>query len=270
MRKFILLICYFGFSLIAFAQTGNAFETIYYNNNWKECKKDSASYYRHYYKKDGKWVVKDYYITNTLQMTGTYIDDSMTIKDGAFVYYYEEGQKSSEGNFVNNKAEGLWTSWYKNGQTDGIGVYANGDYSGVWKWYYDDGKLSAEEEYEQDGKLIKIKAWKADGTLNEAIKADEQMPEYIGGVEEMIKFLQKNVKYPKTARRKGIEGRVLVQFVVTNDGSITDAEVIKSVCEEIDNEALRVVNAMQKWTPGYQHGRPVYVKFNLPISFKLN
>jgi protein TonB len=81
------------------------------------------------------------------------------------------------------------------------------------------------------------------------------------------------VKYPAIARENGIQGRVVVQFVVEKDGKITDANVVRDIGAGCGEEALRVVNSMngmnQRWTPGKQRGKPVRVQFTLPVSFKL-
>ncbi|MBR5061377.1 MAG: M56 family metallopeptidase [Prevotella sp.] len=97
----------------------------------------------------------------------------------------------------------------------------------------------------------------------------EQMPEYPGGQEELMKFLQTNVKYPKEATDKGIQGRVLVQFIVKSDGSISDAKVVREAHPLLDAEALRVVKSMPKWKPGMQSGKIVNVKYVIPVTFRL-
>lgn len=98
----------------------------------------------------------------------------------------------------------------------------------------------------------------------------EQMPEFPGGMPELMKFLQENVKYPEEAMKNGIQGRVLIQFIVEKDGSISEAKVIKKVNELLDAEALRVIGEMPKWTPGKQKGQEVRVKFVLPVTFRLS
>lgn len=97
----------------------------------------------------------------------------------------------------------------------------------------------------------------------------EQMPEYPGGMQAMIEFLQANMKYPENAAKQKVEGRVTVQFVVETDGSVTDVHVAKQVFPSLDAEAIRVVQAMPKWTPGKDKGRLVRVKYNLPIVFRM-
>lgn len=98
----------------------------------------------------------------------------------------------------------------------------------------------------------------------------EQMPEYPGGTVQLMKFLSENVKYPKEAIAKKIEGRVIVAFVVNVDGSISDAQVVRSVDPMLDKVALHVVGMMPKWKPGRQGGKVVRVKYNIPVNFKLN
>ena len=97
----------------------------------------------------------------------------------------------------------------------------------------------------------------------------EHMPEFPGGAEGMMKFLTSTVKYPAVSQKNGVQGRVVVKFVVEKDGSVSSARVVKSVNEELDAEALRVVNAMPAWTPGKQNGRIVRVYYTIPIVFRL-
>jgi TonB family protein len=98
----------------------------------------------------------------------------------------------------------------------------------------------------------------------------EKMPEYPGGDEALINFLVSNIKYPEEARTKGIQGRVFVTFVVEKNGAVTNVKVIRGIGGGCDEEAIRVVSLMPKWTPGEQHGKTVRVQFNLPIMFSLN
>ena len=96
----------------------------------------------------------------------------------------------------------------------------------------------------------------------------EQMPEFPGGMGECMKWLQANIKYPKEGD-KGVQGRVILQFIVEKDGSITDVKVVRSVSPDLDAEAIRVASAMPKWKPGMQRGKVVRVKYTLPVMFRL-
>ena len=84
-----------------------------------------------------------------------------------------------------------------------------------------------------------------------------------------MQFLSKNIKYPTIAQENGTQGRVTVQFVVNKDGSIVDAKVIRGVDHNLDKEALRVIGTMTKWKPGMQRGKPVRVKYTVPVMFRL-
>lgn len=98
----------------------------------------------------------------------------------------------------------------------------------------------------------------------------EQMPEYPnGGMAGLMQFLSKNIEYPTIAQENGTQGRVTVQFVVNKDGSIVDAKVLRGVDPYLDKEALRVINSMPKWKPGMQRGKPVRVKYTVPVMFRL-
>lgn len=97
----------------------------------------------------------------------------------------------------------------------------------------------------------------------------EQMPSFPGGMGAMMQYLSSNIKYPKEAEKKGIQGRVLLSFIVQTDGSITDVRISKSVDPSLDKEAIRVVKSMPKWIPGRQNGEPVRVKYTFPVTFRL-
>ncbi len=97
----------------------------------------------------------------------------------------------------------------------------------------------------------------------------EEMPKFPGGDAELLKFIAKSIKYPVIAQENGIQGRVICSFVVNRDGSVVDAEVLRGVDPSLDKEALRVISTMPKWTPGKQRGKPVRVKYTVPITFRL-
>ena len=110
----------------------------------------------------------------------------------------------------------------------------------------------------------------ADSTAKEEVfMVAEQMPEFPGGMKELLKFLQDNLKYPEKAMKNNVQGRVIVQFVVEKDGTLTEFKVARSVDPDLDAEALRVLQTMPKWKPGMQRGKIVRVKFTVPVSFKL-
>lgn len=105
---------------------------------------------------------------------------------------------------------------------------------------------------------------------NVVFVAVEKNPEYPGGIQALYEFLGNKIVYPSGAKEAGIQGRVICQFVVNKDGSIVDIVVVKGVDRDLDEEAIRVIKLMPKWTPGQQSGKKVRVKYTLPIVFKIN
>lgn len=97
----------------------------------------------------------------------------------------------------------------------------------------------------------------------------ETMPQFPGGTGKLFEFLSMNVKYPAEAEKNDVQGRVIATFVVEKDGAISNAKVVRSIHPALDAEALRVINAMPKWTPGMQKGEPVRVKYTVPVTFRL-
>lgn len=97
----------------------------------------------------------------------------------------------------------------------------------------------------------------------------EKMPEFPGGSGALFQYLSKNMKYPTIPQETGVQGKVIIQFVVDKDGTISNPVVVRSVDPYLDKEALRVIKAMPKWTPGMQRNQAVRVKYTVPVSFRL-
>lgn len=107
------------------------------------------------------------------------------------------------------------------------------------------------------------------GKKEEVFMVVEKMPEFPGGMRKMMEFLSYNIKYPEKAHAEGIQGRVMVKFIVNEEGKVVEPEVIKSINELLDEEALRVIKLMPNWIPGKQRGKEVSVYYTLPITFRL-
>jgi periplasmic protein TonB len=135
-----------------------------------------------------------------------------------------------------------------------------------------DVKIQSDEDL---GQKVEIKTYVAPTIIEEAPQEDEifmvveDMPEPPGGIAELMKFLGKNIKYPTIAQENGIQGRVVVEFVVNRDGSIVDPKVVRGVDPSLDKEAVRVIMSMPKWKPGKQGGKTVRVKYTVPVTFRL-
>ena len=149
------------------------------------------------------------------------------------------------------------------------GKYEKGLKQGYWTGKRADGSYWYDEQYENGTLKIgrTIYAGRPD-TLQYTVA--EQQPEFPGGMRGLNQFLAQNIRYPIEAHKVRAQGRVFVSFVVCQDGSLCDFTVLKGAHPALDKEALRVVQLMNGWKPGIQRGRPVRVKYNLPINFNLN
>ena len=108
-----------------------------------------------------------------------------------------------------------------------------------------------------------------DAEANTIFTVVEDEPEFPGGQKALMEYIAKNLRYPAFAAENGIQGRVTLSFVVEKDGSVTDIQEMRSPSEDLTKEAIRVVKSMPKWKPGKQRGKPVRVKFMLPVTFRL-
>lgn len=127
----------------------------------------------------------------------------------------------------------------------------------------DDKNAVALDELVNHQKVIEVKQ------EEKPLTVVEQMPQFPGGDGELMKFLNGEIKYPVVAAENGIQGRVVVRFVVGKDGKVSDVKVVKALDPSLDKEAIRVVQKMPNWVPGKQNGRNVAVYYTLPVTFRL-
>lgn len=135
--------------------------TIYYNNDWTEIQdKNQATYYRKAFLDSNEvWMAHDYYMSNKIQMTGTFKSKKFNAKQGHFIYFYENGRKSSEGEYVNDNKEGFWTSWHENGQKKSEGLYKNDLRQDKWNFWHENGQKKSEGLYINDNAEDKWEFW---------------------------------------------------------------------------------------------------------------
>lgn len=135
------------------------------------------------------------------------------------------------------------------------------------------GALDVKGNDDANGEVLKLKEAVAQPEpkpeVEKLFDVVEQMPSFPGGPSALMEWLSNNVKYPVVAQENGVQGRVVVSFVVERDGSITDVKVVRGVDPSLDREASRVVRAMPRWIPGKQNGSAVRVKYNVPVAFRL-
>ncbi|MDL2255834.1 energy transducer TonB [Parabacteroides sp. OttesenSCG-928-K15] len=142
----------------------------------------------------------------------------------------------------------------------------------------DDVELEQQEilSTEDDASAAQVETYVAPAVVEDEEESDdhiftvvEKAPMFPGGEAALLKFVTGAIKYPIIAQENGIQGRVVVTFVVNRDGSVVDAEIVRGQDPSLDKEALRVIGTMPKWSPGEQRGKPVRVKYTMPIHFRL-
>lgn len=104
---------------------------------------------------------------------------------------------------------------------------------------------------------------------NTVYEVVEEMPEFPGGIDKLLQFINDNMKYPTKAQTEGMQGKVIVQFIIDEDGYIIEPNIVRSVESSLDNEALRLIKMLPQWRPGTLKGKAVKVKYTVPVAFKL-
>lgn len=259
-------------------------DTLFCDANGSFAKREAAFYYILCKKENDNYYKIDYYYVknNQLERSGHCTNPDSLDRQGPFVYYLENGRMSSKGSYHNNKKTGTWEHFYDLSSSP---IWYTSKFDSVshiseLKSYYSTGELKRTEKHRFDhvpapnapDKTIEkdniIEGHCYSPTGKEISFTTFEKMAYSGY--DLGKFLSKNLRYPASAAKNNIEGRVMVKFVVTEEGEIRDAVVTNHVSDELDAEALRVVRKFPDWKPGIQDDKPVKVFFTLPIRFKLN
>jgi protein TonB len=219
------------------------------------------------------------------EFNSTYHIPALGKKEGRFEYYVPTGALQAVMVFKNNQAEGEWIL-YRDGRVYLKALYHADtlvkatDSTGI-DWLV---KMKTDEEartrnLSQTGsgeELVSIDPFSASDRSAPVAPAGEriftyveQMPQFPGGDAALNQYLKTNLRYPAAAKKEGLEGRVILRFVVQTDGSLSDITVMRGFDKDCDQEAIRLVRKMPRWKPGIQNGHPVRVTFTLPVKFKL-
>lgn len=262
------LFIYLLFCLPSFVKAQQKLDTIFYNQKWIETNvREEASFYRIAILEKNHYLVKDYYINDTIQMVGVFSDIRFSVKNGLFTYYDTNGKISASGIYKNNLKEGKWND-FKEGQIWLTINYSKNEYHGSFTSFYKNGKIKRKDIYKR-GKLRKGKCFNAEGG-DTIYYLFEISPEFVGGENAMYDFLGKYTNYPEEARKAGIEGRVFIRFCIDENGEIKEPTTVSKTPEILNKSAIETLLLMPKWTPGKQDGIPVKVYFTLPFAFNLN
>jgi TonB family protein len=243
-----------------------------------------------YVKGERQGSFTEYYENGALKEKGVYVDDKKAGNDSSWhvngqlqkiLSYYtvdrEYGWKESKFLIV-DYWDASGNQLVKSGNGNCVcllseikpfreeGKVVSGKKDQLWKAFSGD-TLTYEEQYKV-GEFVKGVSYRKGQTY--PYTEVQQMAEMPGGVQALMKFLVKNIRYPREARRRGMEGKVFVKFMVDKEGQIIEPEVMKGFYPSLDEEAVRVVKLLDRWTPGKLRGIPVKSQFVLPIYFKLD
>ena len=288
--------------LLALVLFSNAYAQVkieaYYNKANKEVSVgDSSAYYMVTYFQNSKSQKVGDYIEK--YVNGGHLKEKGVYKNGARIgiwkEWYENKQLKREYGFESDRywaAERLLNYWSAEGEQlvkDGTGHYIskhdndsiawdgwykNSKKVGMWSYKLEDGFLRHKENYTEQGvKGVTYLLKEEQATYHKkAIEYDElvgtAMP--IGGVQAFFRFIRKNLKYPKDAKRRGEKGKVLLEFIVGTDGKINNINAIRGVYPSLDAEAVRILKIAPKWTPSTYRGLPEKQKMRFPINFSTN
>lgn len=188
---------------------------------------------------------------------GYYADDSLKIKHGEFVKFYEDGAVKCKANYIQNQQEGLFETYYPNGVLKRTETYTNGLSNG--------GTC-----YDSEGKKVKFYPYEILPHFKEcskyiAIEKDLQNCFY----ENFFAFLDRNLVYPAEAKSKNIQGKVIVGFVIESDGTVSNVMVIQGIDKLLDDAAIAVIKKLPVLVPAKEDGVALKIKYKLPINFTL-
>ncbi|WP_276372678.1 energy transducer TonB [Chryseolinea sp. H1M3-3] len=279
--KKLFVIVFVVWSCSALAQ-----EKQYMDEHWsKIAGPEGAMYYRIVENKpDGHFLVRDYYASNDqvqMEAVCSTLYPSETF-EGTVRWYFENGRIKEEGDYVKGVANGLCKEYYENGQLaeevfhgkektlyhqrfdeSGTPLLVNGTGRYVKKFDYG-------EQHVEILDSILIASFLIDEISGDSIHmVAQEIAAYKGGMERLYQDIRGDLKYPRMARRSGIEGKVFIEFTVDKTGTLRDLKVLKGIgggCDEVALEALRTKTT---WTPAKVKGKPVLQRLVLPIAFKL-
>ena len=190
------------------------------------------------------------------------------IREGIHIAFHANGKDSLTEVYSNNKLEGEAITYYPNSSIHFVMNYKNGRLNGKLLQYYPDGKLHREEDY-SNNECTNGKLFDESGTEIEH-QPYFRFPSFPGGIQKIRELITHIIIYPEKARKKKVEGRVLLQFTVDTEGKMVNPQILQSVRHDIDSEAIRAFNSIAKahrWLPGYQGGKAKNVRFVVPIYF---
>ncbi len=261
-----------------------------------------------YYSDKDLYLIKDYYKSGVLQMEGTSKTKDANSKEGEFIFYYENGNKKEVTNYIKSHPNGKSVEWYENGNKKLEGEYTedektfvgefkvfqfwnsknvqtvldgNGDLEEISEFFFATGKVkngfkdglwegydkkigyTFSENYENKKFISGVSI--DSNKVSRTYKMIEVMPEPKKGYSDFYKYVGKKFRTPDI---KGLQGKIIIGFIIDKNGSITEPKILKSIGYGTDEEAIRVLLDYPDWIPGEQRGRKVICAYSLPISIQ--
>lgn len=223
---------------------------------------------------DNNYLVEFFNMQGKKQESGYYAyylkDKAGRIKQGTYTYYDNDGNVDKTLTYKANRKEGESTRYYPDGSTHILCHYSKNKLEGEFLQYYQDGKLRRKEYY-KEGECTGGELFGQDGTPLEH-QPYEVMPEFPGGIRQLMILCARNIHYPKDALRANASGKVLVEFFVNKEGNMENFRTINRVYPSLEDEAIRVLQTIgqnYRWSPAYQDGEAKRVKFTVPVLFRL-
>ncbi len=277
--------------LSAYAQI---LDTMYFDRNWEQANRLDYHFYR-YVSIDTseafRFYVEDFYPDGRIQMTGTYKSIRPDNKDGHFVYWYENEKKQMECEYRDNLLYGTLKEWYESGQPESNQEYSGGLLDGEYTSWREDGSLKLKARYHKGEKHGSFQSFYPNGrmTRNDFYEYGQLvegtcyspegkeveyfpyvlMPVFPGGQKGLRDFIEKELKYPQEARRRLIEGAVIVLFTIDEKGFVKNPRIVNGDYDFFNDEAIRVVEKFPRWIPGEVDGVPAPIQVSVPIEFRL-
>ena len=202
--------------------------------------------------------------TSVLSFEANYINHK---KNGIEKAYYDSGKLLSETLFSNDRESGSCKFYYESGIIKREINYKDGEFEGNLFTFWENGKIKRSDLYNK-GELISGKTYDVNGKETEYYTY-RILPIYAEGKEAYIKYMKDEIKYPENAKKKGISGEVVVNVYIETDGTIKEATIYTSIDKELDEEALRVIKNMGKWTPFIIDGEKIRLCVKFPVKFSL-
>jgi protein TonB len=241
----------------AFAAAQTPADTVYYDKSWKKSDVSDYTYYRIITHTDTLLAVKDYYRTGELQMSGTYKTSiPLEVKNGHFMYFHKNGIKTKDCYYKDGILNGKCLTYDSTGQIKKEVNYTKGfpddlnqadTITHYIKREIKDGIITTKESIYKNGKWTTTESTKKQDPLSTFYKYDPNTPMFPGGYDTMFQFIHTHLKYPESALKKHIEGKVEIQYSIKEDGSITDIKVYKSSDTLFNEAAINVIKQFPKF-----------------------